>query len=391
MKICGIICEYNPLHNGHVYLLERARRESGCDAVVCVMSGNFTQRGEMACLEKHLRAEHAVRAGADAVIELPSVFALAPAELFAKGAVRLLGSVPGFCRLAFGSECSDREKFIAAAKLTEQEPPSFREKLRKHLKLGKSLTRARSEALAEVGEQEHAALLRSPNNILGVEYCKAMLAYAPSAEILPVLRTGADHADDGLYKNYSSASAIRRAVAEGKLRGARRNVPEFVADDLAAALDPAPYKKFALYALLRAHCVQILAATDCSEGLENRIKALAHSTADYDSVIEMTTSKRYISSRIRRIIAATVLGIGEELVRKSLRAPLYLKVLAVRAARSDELLSTLGSSPDPLIMRKSDLSRLGKTAAECYAKDLLAADLFHLASGRAAGDRPRFV
>ena len=102
MKICGIVCEFNPLHNGHAYLLAQARARSGCDALVCVMSGNFTQRGEPACMEKYTRAEHAILAGADAVIELPAAFACAPAELFARGAIRLLAALPGFGCLAFG-------------------------------------------------------------------------------------------------------------------------------------------------------------------------------------------------------------------------------------------------------------------------------------------------
>ena len=104
MRICGIICEYNPFHNGHAYLLNEARKQSGCDAVVCIMSGCFTQRGEMAVLDKYTRAAHAVLAGADAVVELPVPFACAPAELFAKGAIKLLASLPDFCVLAFGSD-----------------------------------------------------------------------------------------------------------------------------------------------------------------------------------------------------------------------------------------------------------------------------------------------
>lgn len=390
MKICGIICEYNPLHNGHAYLIARAREESGCDAVVCVMSGNFTQRGEPACLEKHLRAVHAVRAGADAVIELPAVFALAPAELFAKGAVRLLGHIPAFCALAFGSECADKARFLAAADAANESVP-FREKLRVHLKLGKSLTRARSDAMQELGRQEEAAFLREPNNILGAEYAKAMRLFAPAADILPVLRTGSAHADGQLYKNYSSATAIRGALAEGNLRGARRNVPPFVAEDLGAAVSPDTFRKLAVYALQRSESAQIGAVTDCSEGLQNRLKALAHSTADYEEIVEKATSRRYISARIRRILAANALGIRGELVRKALRSPLYLRVLAVRKEGADGLLAALGASPDPLLMRRGDYARLGKTAAECCAADRLADDVFALCAGRTENARPRFV
>ena len=385
MKICGIICEYNPFHNGHAYLIEQAKKLSGCDAVVCMMSGNFTQRGEAAALDKFTRAGHAVLGGADAVIELPAVFALAPAEIFAKGAVRLLNAVPGFDTLAFGCETADPARFLAAAKATSEESRGFRRILRLHLRAGKSLPRARSEALAETGESEAAALLQSPNNILGVEYQKALLSCGSLAKILPVKRTGAGYSDAELLKNFSSASAIRAAVREGKERAVRKNVPEYVADDLFASFsDGDAFKKIAVYAALSQSAEQLKRVLDCSEGLENRIKALAKDNPDYDILIEKATTKRYISSRIRRILAAAALHITEELVRKALRAPLYLKVLALRNERADELLPVFGRAAFPSVIRKGDLAALSAAAREVYEKDVLAADLYGLVTGKPA-------
>lgn len=385
MKICGIICEYNPLHNGHVYLIGKARELSGCDAVICMMSGNFTQRGEPAVLDKYARASHAILAGADAVIELPTVFALSPAELFAHGAVRLLNAIPGFDTLAFGCEEPDRERFLAAAKTTSEESRGFRRALRLRLKAGISLTRARTEALVETGAGDTAALLQSPNNILGVEYQKALFSCGSLAQILPVKRTGANYSDEELYKNFSSATAIRAAVAEGKERAVRKNVPDFVADDLfSSATDGAVFKKLAVYAALKQSAEQLRRVLDCSEGLENRIKALAKDNPDYDILINKATTKRYISSRIRRILAAATLGISAELVRKALRAPLYLKVLAVKNARADDVLGALGRAAFPAIARKGDLSALSGTAKEVYENDLLAADIYGLVSGKPA-------
>lgn len=385
MKICGIICEYNPLHNGHVYLIGKARELSGCDAVICMMSGNFTQRGEPAVLDKYARAGHAILAGADAVIELPTVFALSPAELFAHGAVRLLNAIPGFDTLAFGCEEPDRERFLSAAKTTSEESRGFRRALRLRLKAGISLTRARTEALVETGAGDTAALLQSPNNILGVEYQKALFSCGSLAQILPVKRTGANYSDEELYKNFSSATAIRAAVAEGKERAVRKNVPDFVADDLfSSATDGAVFKKLAVYAALTQSAEQLRRVLDCSEGLENRIKALAKDNPDYDILINKATTKRYISSRIRRILAAATLGISAELVRKALRAPLYLKVLAVKNDRADDVLSTLGRAAFPAIARKGDLSALSGTAKEVYENDLLAADIYGLVSGKPA-------
>ena len=383
MKICGIICEYNPFHNGHAYLIERAKAESGCDAVICMMSGNFTQRGEAAILDKYTRASHAVLAGADAVIELPTVFSLSPAEIFAKGAVRLLNAIPGFETLAFGCEEPDRERFLSAAKTTAEESRGFRRILKLHLKAGKSFTRARSDALIETGRGDTAALLQSPNNILGVEYQKALFACGSLATILPVKRTGAGYSDEELYKNFSSATAIRSAVSEGKERAVRKNVPDYVADDLfSSAADGSVFKKIAVYAALTQSAEQLSLILDCSEGLENRIKALAKDNPDYDTLLEKATTKRYISSRIRRILASAMLGIDEDLIRKALKAPLYLKVLAVKNEKADDVLSVLGRAAFPAIARKGDLSNLSAAAKDVYEKDILAADIYGLICGR---------
>ena len=386
MKICGIICEYNPFHNGHAYLLDQAKKYSGCDAAVCIMSGNFTQRGEMAVLDKYTRARHAILAGADAVVELPTVFAVSPAEIFAKGAVRLLASLPAFSCLAFGCETPDKQAFLRAAKNTENESSGFRNTLKKYLKAGASLTRARTQALQKEGDAQTAAFLSSPNNILGTEYVKALLACGSSADILPVGRIGADFSDGNLYKNFSSATAIRLAAAEKKWRAVRKNVPPFVEKDLRNAADPSLFKKLSLYAALKTDAEQLKKIVDCSEGLENRIVAFAKSTSDYDELVAKTTSKRYISSRIRRILTAAALGIGEELVRKSLRGDLYLKVLAIRKDRADEILPELKRSAFPCITRRGDLSSLSKNASETYAADTFAADLYHLAAGIPAAE-----
>ena len=380
MKICGIICEYNPLHNGHVYLLNEAKKRSGCDAVVCVMSGEFTQRGEMAVLEKYTRAKHAVLAGADAVIELPVPFACAPAELFAKGAVKLLSSLPDLCMLAFGSEDGDKQAILNAAQKTAEEESGFRASLKKYLKEGLSLTKARTQALSDAGEEAAAQTIASPNNILAVEYCKALSSFGCSADILPVRRIGAGYADETLLKNLSSATAIRKAVSENKWRAVRKNVPDFVYEDLKNAVSPAVFQKLALCAALKMPPEQMKKLTDCTEGLENRIKAFTKNTPDYDELIGKVTTKRYISSRIRRILAACLLELEDDLVKRALRAPLYLKVLAVNKQRADEILPVLRTSAFPLLTRRSDLSLLGKAAAEVYAKDELASDLFHLAS-----------
>ena len=384
MKICAIICEYNPFHNGHAYLLRKVRAESGCDAVVCVMSGNFTQRGEAALFDKYTRAAHAIRGGADAVIELPAVFATSPAEIFALGGVKLLNAIPAFEKLAFGCEQADRRLILSAAKLSADEGHTFRSVLHKHLKAGIGLPLARNRALSETGAKEEAELLQKPNNILGVEYQKALLRTQSRAQIFPVRREGAGFSDAALYKDLSSAAAIRKAVREGKLRAAKKNVPAYVAADFSSAADEAVYRKIALYCAVSSPADRLRRIADCSEGLENRIRALARSNPDYDEFIAKATTKRYISSRIRRILTAAVLGIDKELVQKCLRAPLYLRVLAVSRCRADEMLAALGGASFPVLTRKRDFAKLNKTAMEALEKDRLASDIYALIGGSPA-------
>ena len=376
MKICGILCEYNPFHNGHAYLIERAKTESGCDAVVCIMSGNFTQRGEAAVLEKHIRAKHAVLAGADAVIELPTVFATSPAELFARGGVRLLASVPAFDCLAFGCESGDADAFWQAARLCLDESDAFRAALRERLHKGYSLTHARCGALEECGHADAALLLRSPNNILGVEYAKALLSVRPSARLLPVRRKGGGHADASLCGGLSSATAIRAALKAGKADELYGELPSFVLDDLRSAPSADCFRTVAVCALLSCPAARTKEILDCTEGLENRLHALAERSPDYDAIVAAATGRRYIASRIRRILAAAALGIDEALVRGSLGGELYLHVLAVRRASADALLPELARSQFPVLLRGADEDALSPSAARCRAKDRLAEDLY---------------
>ena len=209
MKICAIICEYNPLHNGHLYHISEARARSGADAVVCVMSGNFVQRGESAVMDKYTRARHAVWAGADAVIELPTVFATSNAEIFAKGAVHIISSIPACNTLCFGAEIADKLAFKSAARYLLNEPAEVSAQIKTALSEGASYAKARAQAYAGFIPFD---LLGSPNNILGLEYTKAILEKNAPIDILPIQRTGAGYLDTNLQENFSSASAIRNAI-----------------------------------------------------------------------------------------------------------------------------------------------------------------------------------
>ena len=371
-RISGVICEFNPLHNGHAALLRHMRAAAG-GPIVCAMSGNFVQRGEAAALDKWSRARLALQNGADLVLELPLPWALAGAERFAFGGVSLLNAL-GADTLFFGSECGETAPLMRIAEylLSAQ----LADDLRPHLAAGLPFAAARTRAIEKALGAECAALCTQPNNILGIEYCKALRAEGSDAAVLPVPRRGAGYADEALHPRFSSAAAIRAALAEGNTAPLRGNLPDFVLDDLARRPDTRAFRTVAVYAALALPPEKLRAVLDCTEGLENRLRALARETPDYEDVVRGATGKRYIASRIRRILAAAALDIEGKLVRESLRAALYLNVLAVRKSRADELLPALAGGAFPALLRGGDEQALSPEAARCLEADRRAEDVY---------------
>lgn len=360
MKICGIICEFNPFHNGHAYLIEKAKEKSGCDAVLCIMSGNFTQRGEVCVFDKYVRAEHAVRGGADCVIQLPAPFAVAPAEIFAKGAIKILSSIPDVKYLAFGCENGDAD-FTAAAQILQDENEKFKEKLCEKLAGGESYIRSYASAFGYCGGDEKT--VSAPNNILGLEYTKAILNSASHIKILPVERIGAGYGDGELKENYSSASAIRNNI---RSQAVKSNLPEYVFKDLNIGYDGKDYGAFLRNCLFKADKDNLKRIFGCGEGLENRLKRLENLTVD--EIIENATSRRYSSSRIKRILCANALELYGDDCKRFLESDLYIKPLAVNQRQAARTLAALSKSAYPVVTG-IDTEKLTKTAKECFERD----------------------
>ncbi len=382
MKICAVICEYNPFHNGHKYQLGEIRRLSGCDTVLCLMSGDFTQRGEIAVLDKFTRARHAVENGADAVLELPVSFSVAPAELFASGAVHILSSSPAVACLAFGCESGTKADFLAAAKASLCEDKPFKALLKENMKSGASYVKARTETLLALNRDLDGSLFSSPNNILGVEYCRALLAQGSAIEPLPIPRVGGGYADERLFAEFSSAAAIRAALLSNSRKEKRllkENLPAGVLGDLESYC-PTSFKTATLLAMLSKTPEEIARCTDCSEGLENRLRAAIRSCPDYDAVLEKVVSKRYTLSRIKRLLAQNFLSLSKKETLEALRSPLYYRALCVKAEKKEALFSALSQGAFPLLARKSDVSLLKRAALNCHEIDLRAGDLFNILS-----------
>ena len=314
MKITGIICEYNPLHLGHEKQIRYLKECDSETAVVCLMSGNYVQRGHPALFDKSLRAKAALLAGADLVLELPITQALSSAEGFAAGGVEILGK---FCDcLCFGSECGDGTLLMAAAQALLAE--DFPAKLRCELDKGLSFPAARQAALGELG-----AVLARPNDILAVEYCKAILSRQLSMEPLPICRPGSYH-DTLADKQDPSATAVRRLILEGG--DWRSFVPESAAEifDGAAVHTLAAAEQAMLYRLRTMTDPEFEALPYGSEGLWRKLMHASRSCGTLEEIIAATKSKRYTRTRIDRMIMCGYLGITEEI----LTAPVpYVRVL----------------------------------------------------------------
>ncbi len=378
MKICAIIAEYNPLHLGHVKQIRYVKEVLGAENVVIIMSGNFTQRGEPAILNKYKRAKQAVLAGADLVIELPTVFATANAEVFAKGAISVLNSLGAVDGICFGVESGTKEDYISLATALSNESKEFKKVLKEKLDTGVSLAKAKFLTLKELGEEYDESLIGSPNNILAIEYTKAIISLGSNIEIYPLLRTG-NHNEVKYKKGLTSAKSIRNMVKIGKKKKVKSSVPKFVYKDLNSY--PFEFNKLAVLKLLTTSTDELKDVLDCTEGLENRIKALSKDNLSLDDLVEKITTKRYNETRVRRIITANLLGIKKDIVLKALDGETYAKVLAVTGDKKDLISHLSKTSKIPLITRKSEVSSLKKYAKACFDVDVLANDIYNLMQG----------
>lgn len=373
MKLALTICEYNPFHNGHLYSINKIKEELNPDLVCVIMSGNFTERGEVAILNKFDRATHAVYAGADVVFELPTVFATATAEIFARGAIKLLSDLSGEKTLCFGVESGTKSALITTATALSSESKEFKQLLKSELDKGYSFACARQNALEKLNlENVDLNFTKTPNNILALEYAKAIIEGDYKIDLLPILRQGAGYKDKTFTNDSASAMAIRKAIEENNVKSIKNFVPNFVFEDLPDKLPDV--SALTLYALNAIDKKQLKNVLDCTEGLENRIKAYLKDCLTLDELIQKLTTKRYTSARLRRIALSALLNVDEKFIRECLKTDLYLKVLAINKNSLEKISQIKGNLP--LIMRKSDVANLSKTALKCFEKDVFANDIY---------------
>ena len=380
MRICGVVSEYNPFHKGHAYQIEQAKSHLGEDsAVVCCMSSDFVQRGDAAILPKHLRAKAAVLSGADVVLELPAPYALRSAEGFAQSAVDILLGTGVITDLSFGAEDADAGLLHETASLL-LEHQTVQDTLL-HLKTGISYAAARERALyARV--KEKAEILQKPNNILAVEYCKALIRRESAVNLLPIERKGAGH-DEGAEGEFASASYIREFLREGKTDEALPYLPETTVAILKesmesghALLDQSRLENAMLSSLVRLTADDLAALPDANEGLDNRLLEAIRKGRTIEEICAQAKTKRYALSRIRRMIFCAYLGITKE---ESTTPPPYARVLAFSDKGREVLKLARKRATLPLITKPAHAFDLGGEARKIFEREALACDLYNLA------------
>lgn len=342
MKTVGIIVEYNPLHNGHVYHFQSAVEASGADACVAVMSGNFLQRGEPALVSKLARAEMALKIGIDLVIELPFLYATANAELFAHGAISILDRLGVVDELCFGSESGDISWMIPLASALADEPPSFSQRIKEYLATGMPYPRAYAKAASDLFGTPDLAQhpLELPNNILGLNYLIALQRCNSSIRPLTIRREKAGYHQENITdRRIASATAIRKLLLEQgeSLNGIAPYVPpstlEVLQREFSQGTGPIHWERFwhpLFHRLLQLSPGELAQHLEVEEGVEHRIRQSVLTSSTVEELISRVKSKRYTWNRIQRMLLSILLGIRKEMVRDlSLKsgAP-YARVLA---------------------------------------------------------------
>ncbi|MGL5347385.1 MAG: nucleotidyltransferase [Peptostreptococcaceae bacterium] len=369
MHLLGLIVEYNPFHNGHLYHLKKSIELTGATHSIAIMSGNFLQRGEPALFDKYTRAQMAVKNGVDLVIELPTMFACQSAELFAHGAITTLNSLNCVNSICFGSEEGNINTLYTIAKLLVNEPDEFKENLRKYLDEGLLYPTARSLALfdyiykydlLDVSKDKLLSILNSSNNILGLEYIKCLLKLQSNIKSFTISRVSASYNSESINSDICSATAIRKSLKENGDLSMLSNVvpvPTFntlkskTKDNFSPMFDD---KYFDLINSIVLRDINHLDRYfDVNEGIENKIYQNIFTSPNLYDLQLAIKSKRYTLTKIKRTLNNILLGITKDDVNKvkNINTMPYVRVLAFND-KGREILKTIKNNSDINIVNK---------------------------------------
>ena len=387
-NVLGIICEYNPFHNGHLLHLNESKKACNADFTIAVMSGNFTQRGDVALFDKWTRAEMALKNGVDLVIELPTVYATSSAENFADGAIKILNSIGIVDYISFGSESGDINLLNTIASVLSNEPKEFSNLINMQLKSGLSYPKARELAISTYfrGSKKYMEALENPNNILGIEYLKALKKNKSSIVPITFKRSYAEYNSTSTKNGIASATAIRQLLKDNKK--IHRLVPfesyEIIENKLSEKdflKDLSVFEKEIIFNLRKMSLEEISKLPDVTEGLENKIKHAANNFTKLNDLIENIKSKRYTRTRIQRILVYSLLGITKKDITLSQKTIPYIRVLGFNKHGKKIISAIAANNPKAKIiisLKKFLDTNPDNTTRQLLSKDVLATNIYTL-------------
>jgi len=393
VSVLGLVVEYNPFHNGHLYHFNTSYDITQAEYSVCVMSGNFVQRGEPAIVDKWSRAKMALNAGIDLCIELPVIYCIQSAEIFSYGAISILNNLGIVDAICFGSEVGDIELLKSIAEIVSNEPLIYKKTLKEKIKEGLPFAAARANALAKSMSDYNSDIhkvLESSNNILSIEYLKWLLRLKSPIKPVTIKRMSSSYNDETLDTHFPSATALRKAIYDSEnsniLNEIKNLLPGYSAkiieEQIKNKTGPVFLDDFAqviLSTLRRSSISDISNIMDVNEGLEYRIKKSAIDSFDLKGLIQSIKSKRYTETRIKRILIHSLLGIKKEdlLYFKDTNGPQYIRVLGF-SDKGRKLLNNIKKKcPIPIITNTSDYRKYNNPyLSKMIELDIRATDIY---------------
>ena len=365
MKTAAIICEYNPFHNGHKYQIDTARQITDCDCVVGLMSGNYVQRGDFAIFPKSVRSQMAIAGGMDLIIENPSYCVLRSAEGYAHSAVYTLDALGCVDYLVFGAECYNVDKLYKIADFLVCETREFKNILTRKTSEGIPFATARAYAVRELLGNETDYIIGQPNNLLAIEYIKAIIRLNSNIKPVLVCRKGVNHNDIETKGEFASATCIRDYIAK------EMDISDYIPDCCRKMYNKKTFNYgTADSAVLSALCLRDVSyfkrISGISEGLENKIKREVFNCTEIDALTESVKSKRYAYTRIRRAVMCAYLGIEKE---EAELLPQYIKILEFNDT-GRQLLNTAKKTAKITLAKNAAPLLKNKTAITQWKKEL---------------------
>ena len=392
-NVLGIIAEYNPFHNGHLHHLNESKKITNSDTCIAVMSGNFTQRGEVSIVDKWEKARMALNNGVDLVIELPTLYAISSAENFASGAIKILNSLGIVDYVSFGSESNDISILDDIANVLAFEPPQYKTLLSHELARGESYPKARENAVMMYLNdiRRFANVLSSPNNILGIEYLKSLKRQKSNIQPISIKREGSKYNDTSIPRSsrFASATAIRNLCqSTDDITPIQRFVPEASFDIIEENIKKgnfvkglSTFDKEIIYTLRKMSTTEIANLPDVSEGLEFALKNAANQCNSVVELLSLIKTKRYTQTRLQRILLYSILGITKQNMEMSMSTIPYVRVLGFNE-KGQELLSQISKKNKKLELITSVKKFMDKKSNDnlklMMHKDIWATDVYTL-------------